>query len=82
MTPVGALRASVALHGYPISAFKMKVRVASAEDVGLVELDNPKNSTIYRIESHIPYEKATDGYLENWIPKYAEVQNEIYFMLK
>lgn len=63
----GTLRASVALCGHPISAFTMKVRVATAEDVGLVELDNPENSTIYRIESHIPHEKPTDSDLENWI---------------
>lgn len=67
LTPIGALRTAVALAGYPVSACTMQVREATAKDVGLIELDNPKHSTIYRIETNIPHELDTDADLENWI---------------
>ena len=66
-TPMGALRGAVARTGYPISACTLQAREATAADVGLVALDNPENSVIYKIETNIPHEQATDAYLENWI---------------
>ena len=66
-TPMGALRGAVARTGYPVSAITLQAREAMAADVGLVALDNPENPVIYKIETNIPHEQATDAYLENWI---------------
>ena len=66
-TPTGALRAAVALTGYPMSACLMQVRKATPKDVGVVELDAPENAVIYTIETHVPHETETGADLENWI---------------
>jgi len=67
LTPIGALRGAIALSGHPIDAVMLQARIASAEDVGLVNLDNPPNSIIYRITKHIPYYKETGAEAKNWI---------------
>jgi len=48
---MGALRGTVALSGHPGDTVMLQ-GIASAEDVGLVNLGNPPN-TIYRITKHI-----------------------------
>lgn len=66
-TPIGSLRVALLLHGYPASAVFLSVQEASSSDVGLSELDNPANTTLYRIIQPIPHESATGSDLINWI---------------
>lgn len=65
-TPIGALRTAVFLWS-PVDAIFLQAKEATASEVGLSKLDNPKNTTIYRIVSNVPYAKATDTDMYNWI---------------
>lgn len=67
LTPIGALRGAVALSGHPIDAIMLRVRIATAQDVGMGKLDNPSNSTIYRITDNVPYYYETGTEAKNWI---------------
>ena len=67
LTPVGALRAGVFLSGHPLSALTLQARKATADDVGLKELDNPAGTTVYRVERSVPIDGRTTAKLENWI---------------
>lgn len=66
-TPTGALRRTLLLAGYPVSAVFLSAREASASDVGVGTLEPSEHTTIYRILSPVPHESATDADLENWI---------------
>ena len=67
LTPIGALRATLLWSGFPAEALHLQVKVATAADVGLSKLDNPSNTTIYRIVSNVPHAEFTDTDLYNWI---------------
>ena len=67
MTPIGALRATALAAGYPVEAVTMKIRPATARDVGVRELDNPEGSAVYNVCENAPRSRATDTVMENWI---------------
>lgn len=65
LTPIGALRTDVFIWS-PVDAILLQVKVATAAEAGCSKLDTPKNTTVYRIVSHVPYAKATDTDMYNW----------------
>lgn len=67
-TPIGALKTAVLLYtDTPIRALLLQSKVATASAAGCSKLDNPENTTVYHIVSHVPYGKATDTDMYNWI---------------
>lgn len=60
LTPVGALRLAVASTGHPIKAVSLQISDEPYD--GFIE----NNQEMYTLIDP-PYEKATGGYLENWV---------------
>ena len=64
MTPVGALRLCIALSGHPVSAVTAEIGPESYDfsqgsQIGFSLTGSEPGS--------VPYEKATDSYLRNWV---------------
>lgn len=66
LTPIGALRTAVVIWS-PVDAILLQAKAATAAEAGCSKLDNPPNTTVYRIVSHVPYAKATDTDMYNWM---------------
>ncbi|MFA9466382.1 MAG: hypothetical protein ACERKN_19135 [Velocimicrobium sp.] len=57
-SPVGAIRYECLLHGYVISALFLQAKEIN------IEIDG--ETTVYKITSFVPYEKATATHLDQW----------------
>lgn len=60
MTPIGALRVAVLIHGHPIKAMTLQI----SNDPYRMHLE--ENQFGFTLEDP-PYERDTDAYLYNWV---------------
>lgn len=77
MTPMGALRLSVALSGKLTDAVLLKAQ--PAQEVGYPDDTGPR-SVLYCITEHVPFYELTDGVGRNWeIKQFGPFYAAVYY---